>query len=178
VGAYGHVAVCKEGDVNSFTSFDQNWPTNVDANGNGLGVCHFQGHNYNGVLGWLRPKSLPNVPEPPVVPPPTVVTGDQTKIDLGEKLGVMELQQVRSQILDLKQTITNLGTEEAGYKTQINEMIKSRQTLAEKLACADDFAIITAEIQKLIEKEDQLNEVTENPVEKLISALLNLLKKK
>lgn len=45
---YGHVAVYTEGDVNSFKSFDQNYPVGSK--------CHIQSHNYNGVLGWLRPK--------------------------------------------------------------------------------------------------------------------------
>ena len=57
VGEYGHIDICSGGaDTNSFTGFDQNWPLQVDANGNGTGVCHFVKHNYNGVLGWLRPK--------------------------------------------------------------------------------------------------------------------------
>lgn len=48
VGPAGHAAVFVEGDVNSFRSFDQNWPV-------GAG-CHIQNHNYFGVAGWLRPK--------------------------------------------------------------------------------------------------------------------------
>ena len=74
IGSFGHVAVCKDGTPNSFTSFDQNWPSQgyIDSNGNfhGTGVCHFQAHNYNGVLGWLREKTINN-PTPPEVPPVT-----------------------------------------------------------------------------------------------------------
>ena len=44
---YGHIAVAHKADPHSFTSFDQNWPFGS--------LCHFQGHNYNHVLGWLRP---------------------------------------------------------------------------------------------------------------------------
>lgn len=47
-GGPGHIAVYYDGDVMNFRSFDQNWPTGS--------VCHFQPHNYNYVLGWLRPK--------------------------------------------------------------------------------------------------------------------------
>ena len=47
VGAYGHVCVFVNGDVNTFNSFDANWPTGT--------LPHIQGHNYNGVLGWLHP---------------------------------------------------------------------------------------------------------------------------
>jgi hypothetical protein len=51
LGPYGHVAICKDGDPMSFTSFDQNWPVGS--------YCHFQLHNYNNVLGWLRFKQTP-----------------------------------------------------------------------------------------------------------------------
>ena len=47
-GGYGHIAVYLEGGVNSFKSFDQNWPTGTP--------CHIQGHYYNNVIGWLRPR--------------------------------------------------------------------------------------------------------------------------
>jgi hypothetical protein len=46
VGPYGHVCVFIEGDVNSFKSFDANWPLGS--------LPHIQDHNYMGVLGWLR----------------------------------------------------------------------------------------------------------------------------
>ncbi|MCK9371243.1 CHAP domain-containing protein [Candidatus Dojkabacteria bacterium] len=48
IGAYGHIAVFDNGDANSFTSFDQNWPLNS--------LCHLQQHNYTGVLGWFHPQ--------------------------------------------------------------------------------------------------------------------------
>jgi hypothetical protein len=54
LNGFGHIAVCKDGNVNAFTSFDQNWPLNS--------YCHFQTHNYNYVLGWLRPLT-PVVPQ-------------------------------------------------------------------------------------------------------------------
>ena len=50
IGAYGHIAVFIEGNVSSFTSFDQNFPINS--------LCHKQSHNYKGVLGWFHPKNV------------------------------------------------------------------------------------------------------------------------
>lgn len=47
-GGYGHVSMFIEGDVFSFKSFDQNWPT--------LDVCTITDHSYKNVYGWLRPK--------------------------------------------------------------------------------------------------------------------------
>lgn len=50
LGPYGHVAIFVSGNANSFTSFDQNFPTGS--------LCHLQNHNYTGVLGWFRPKAI------------------------------------------------------------------------------------------------------------------------
>mgnify|MGYP001567978214 CR=1 FL=1 len=50
---YGHVAIFIEGDVNRFTSFDQNYPSGSP--------CHVQSHTYANVLGWLRFKENTNV---------------------------------------------------------------------------------------------------------------------
>lgn len=47
VGQHGHIAVFLEGDVNSFKSFDANYPVGT--------LPHIQDHTYKGVLGWLRP---------------------------------------------------------------------------------------------------------------------------
>lgn len=56
VGPYGHIAVFLEGNLTTFTSFDQNFPINS--------LCHKQLHSYGitsqGVLGWLHPKTTLN----------------------------------------------------------------------------------------------------------------------
>jgi hypothetical protein len=46
-GGFGHVAIFLEGDVNSFISLDENWPT--------LSKVTKTKHNYKNVIGWLRP---------------------------------------------------------------------------------------------------------------------------
>jgi len=47
VGEYGHIGIVNEANVNTFVSFDENWPSGS--------ICHFQNHNYGSVLGVLRP---------------------------------------------------------------------------------------------------------------------------
>jgi len=44
---YGHIAIANWVRAGDFNSFEQNFPVGS--------VCHFQDHNYKGVLGWLRP---------------------------------------------------------------------------------------------------------------------------
>lgn len=50
LGPYGHVSIYTGGDVMKFKSFDQNFPLGSK--------CHTQDHNYRGVLGWLRFKTV------------------------------------------------------------------------------------------------------------------------
>lgn len=56
-GGAGHVCIVTEADVNTFKSFDANFPTGS--------LPHIQTHNYNYALGWLRPKAIivPLTPE-------------------------------------------------------------------------------------------------------------------
>lgn len=50
IGEFGHIAVATaDATSDRFKSFDQNFPIGS--------TCHFQEHTYNGVLGWLHPKS-------------------------------------------------------------------------------------------------------------------------
>lgn len=58
IGQFGHVAISVGGDANHFTSMDQNWPAGS--------ICHYQIHDYKGVLGWLRPKPIVSNPQPTV----------------------------------------------------------------------------------------------------------------
>lgn len=56
-GAYGHIAICTGvGDVNTFESFDQNYPTGS--------VCKKVKHNYSGFLGVFRPKAQDKIKAP------------------------------------------------------------------------------------------------------------------
>lgn len=50
--AFGHTAVFISGDSNTFTSFDQNFPTGTNP--------HEQSHSYDGVVGWFYPNVLNN----------------------------------------------------------------------------------------------------------------------
>lgn len=47
----GHISVFIEGNLNLFTSFEQNYPTGSP--------CKKVSHNYRNVLGWLHPKQQP-----------------------------------------------------------------------------------------------------------------------
>ena len=57
LGPYGHVAIFIEGNKDRFTSFDQNFPLKTR--------CHRQGHDYRGVLGWLKVLTEQSAPSQP-----------------------------------------------------------------------------------------------------------------
>ena len=60
---YGHIAICNWVRMLDFGSFEQNLPVGSP--------CHYQTHNYRGVVGWLRPLKVPiEAPRPVPVPPP------------------------------------------------------------------------------------------------------------
>lgn len=62
IGPYGHIAIVRDANVNTFTSLDQNWDN--------AQFCQFITHNYNAVLGWLRPKIFEPQPAPVEQPAP------------------------------------------------------------------------------------------------------------
>lgn len=53
---YGHIGICVWSRAHDFSSFEQNFPIGSP--------CHFQEHNYVGVLGWLRPLNQVDAPRP------------------------------------------------------------------------------------------------------------------
>lgn len=70
LGKYGHIAVVQSANADGFTSFDQNY---------GGRFCHFVSHNWNGVLGWIRPKKFINVS--PAVAPNQRVVGNKDGVN-------------------------------------------------------------------------------------------------
>ena len=90
-GEFGHVAIFIEGTTRSFKSFDQNYPLGSK--------CHIQSHKYTGVLGWLSFKTK------------ELTINDQTKINLGDPWGELEVQAIRSKLNDQKRDFDALKRE-------------------------------------------------------------------
>ena len=127
--SYGHVGIYSSGDVNSFTSFDQNWPVGS--------LCHYQPHNYTNVLGWLRPKkALP--------PEPDCEFTNQTLIPVGGEWGDVELQTVRSLLNDMKR--------------DLDACEKDKAKLQEDLAKAEeDLAVLEEDNEALLDTIAELD---------------------
>lgn len=92
-GGFGHIAVFVSGDVNAFTSFDQNW--------NGR-QAHLQSHDYKNVVGWLKPKL-----EVETVTPPSVELVDLKGFKTSEEIYyVIPIETLKSKLLAKDMFIT------------------------------------------------------------------------
>ncbi len=92
VGADGHTAICKDGDPNQLTSFDQNWPVGS--------LAHFQPHSYWGVKGWLRKREItqpPTEPTPPTELPTESVPPVNPCEAVEEQLALSEAEKIKVQ---------------------------------------------------------------------------------
>lgn len=67
----GHIAVFIEGNVDSFRSFDQNFPVGSP--------CHVQNHTYLNVTGWLRAKVTAPTEDTVLVPKAQFVDFERVK---------------------------------------------------------------------------------------------------
>lgn len=127
---YGHVAICHTAAVNSFVSFDQNWPTGTP--------CHFVTHQYNNVAGWLRFKGGE-----------TDVITEQTKIP---QIGNKEVQQIKAEMEAKDRAINDYQLTIASANSSMASMQKEINVLTAKLAQAQaDIQQLQANSQTSIE---------------------------
>lgn len=182
---FGHVAVFIEGDVNSFTSFDQNYPT--------LSKCTKTKHNYLNpkVLGVLRPKK-----QTPVVPCGKQIIsygdgeGNRHEYDWyvsewwvekqANKEYLAELEKVRKENEGLRSRNAELAgvvserDKQVTHLTDLNNKLNKEtgewQTTKSELET--DLADLVAQNKSLV---DQVSELKEQ--QQLEISLLNLLKK-
>lgn len=178
---FGHIAVFVSGDVNQFTSFDQNWPvegfTNRAGDFIGTGTPHLQKHSYNNVLGVLRPKK-----EVIVMPPDNNEYGDtvykSTQYDevvkgiygadkdprqtpSGELLATVngfksQATTLRNENAELKAEVENRTEQVSRIREESarNEALYKDATIALKRA-NDDLAVLRASYESRLEEAQQ-----------------------
>ena len=119
IGPYGHVAIFNTGDINTFYSFDQNFPTGTK--------CHIQKHDYKGVLGWLRYL--------PTSPPGSIPAGGDTA-SLLAKIKELEadkdiLWREKKELEDINHSLDISLTEERNKKNGLKTaIVKAREALS------------------------------------------------
>lgn len=162
LGRYGHVCVFLEGNVDSFTSFDANYPLGT--------LPHEQKHNYQHVLGWLRYKGGESMNCSECKYEATDPDGDKSKTETGgwyahewetEKGIRLNLEEREKILLEENAQLKNKNNEwEEKYNGQIdqiktlqetNENLKDTNTRLSKEAVShtEEIKILKTEVSSL-----------------------------
>ena len=157
-GGFGHVAIFLNGDVNSFTSLDQNWPT--------LDKVTKTEHNYNSVIGWLHPKE--NMPDDGTINIPKKTFEDlvtkATKLDaIRTTIGTDSATEIKSDYDNYKRDLENKNKELANERlradnarAELNELVKA---CAEALGTVQEPNQILTALDKLKDDLDRLDDL-------------------
>jgi len=148
MGNDGHVALCTDlnTNINTFVSFDQNWPVGSP--------CHYVEHNYDYVIGWLRPK-VPSSSS--VTIPKETFEMLVTKASLYDGFVAIGVKDVKD-IQTIKQDLADKNGYIEGQNAQISTLNNSIAEIAKQLGIENDYPKIIGELQKLVsgENADQL----------------------
>ena len=141
-GGAGHVAIYIEGNVMSFTSLDQNYPT--------LNKVTKTKHSYKNILGWLRPKK-------PIDNPDWLIKNSDAWIGI---LTYLEITKKDPTLDDAKNVV-------AGYKARATAMEKEKgqweaKYNAEKEVSSNLNTQLTKAQKDLKDSNTKLNESDKN----------------
>ena len=146
VGPDGHVAIFKEGDVNTFTSFDENWPVGS--------APHLQTHNYSGVLGWLRPKLTIPSPQSTITSMPDYLTGlfKEQNLDPENEPAVRAFWQ---QAIDFPSCNTDKINAQTALATANNQISEFQGQVTNLKTANDQQAAMIESLQKDLQNAQQ-----------------------
>lgn len=165
-GGFGHIAVVVTANIDSFTSFDQNWRA--------LNVCELTKHDYTNVYGVLRPK-VQSIPKPM---PENYYKG----IDLSNTESVKVCVDVWADVRDGKYVpkaeidgknavIEQLKTDLSNATSKENQFL---ETLANKLGTIVDRGEIVGSVDRLISRESELVQEIKNTEKSFSSTIASL----
>lgn len=144
-GGAGHVAVFLEGNVNSFTSLDQNW-SQVER-------VTLETHNYANVSGWLRPKDVKNTVSLDSKIFEDLVRKSTIADKVREKLNVADNETVILAELDKLITYEDAVRQKDKQIGTANEEIRRLEQEIKQLQ--EEHELLSAENQKLVIKTDE-----------------------
>lgn len=165
VGISGHVAVCSgEGNTNWFESYDQNW--------NGVQKVVRTAHNYNGIIGFLRPK---------IKEIESVTLNDEQKRAIDEYNKLIRLlgenQYYKDDIGRVVTAIEDRDREIAQFKREISDLKKNHeQELAQMIPISSHEQILSERDSTynttLLTKQEEIEKLTrqleEIPVKEVV----------
>jgi len=152
----GHIAVFIEGNVDTFKSFDQNFPTGSP--------CHIQNHTYLNVTGWLRAKNtVPAADTTAILQAELdivrkkrdenwnyfiavcealgVGANVETAVAEAKKLSTLEdaLQNKDRQLQEANTKIADLEAKMANFTNNFNEVLEENTKLSERVAKSEEM---------------------------------------
>jgi len=148
-GGYGHIAIVEKATVDSFTSFDQNYPTGS--------APRLVEHTYSSVIGWLRPKvaTISNELATCLKLHSEAVTGlEQVKKQLKEKTDYIEIREEYvkrlEKAVDEKDAIISaqgrtIDTKSAELQTKTQQLLELQQELKQT---SDSLAKKSEEVEQ------------------------------
>lgn len=146
-GGFGHVSIFLNGDANSFTSLDQNWPT--------LSKVTKTEHNYTNVYGWLRPKGQPMAGELETCLKDRQKFWDERDATWRE-LGVDSVEGAKSTIAGYKSRMTDLGNQVGRLQAEVDNRKEQVSRVEEQLLT----------VQSLLKSSDTALKKANDQVEK------------
>ena len=162
----GHIAIFIEGSVDSFKSFDQNFPIGSP--------CHIQNHNYTNVTGWLRVKApSSNTSELEKCATARNSHWDDLQTIKGDLsvVGEYSLELIRKRIQSLQEAEREYGTKEKQLQeaqTQITDLKTEVTRLQEtNTTQATEASILTEKATDLEKKYTQSTQNYEEALRKI-----------
>ena len=137
VGSAGHVAIFISGDVNGFTSFDQNWPVGSP--------CHQQAHNYNGVAGWLHPKEQSSDALASCMT-------DRQKFWQERDAAQSQVATLQETVSHLNSTINDKNTQIASLQSNVDSLTSQLNDAQSKYQTAQEQAVKVPDLEKQLEQ--------------------------
>ena len=125
-GAWGHVAICTEADVNKFTCLSQNDPAGVPS-------IYKTYTDWKGVLGWIRPK-------PPQEDPLQACLRQHADL-------LKQLESANAKCISLQDSISTLNKDLLNSRMDTEKALNDLKSTNTKLADRDNKLI---DIQKIL----------------------------
>ncbi len=166
-GRWGHIAIFLSGDVNWFTSFDENWPTGS--------VCHKVDHSYTNVIGWLRPRKEEPMEDSPI--DKNLQTDANNWRELMKKLmvtglSVDEVVKTYKKVTDLQTDANNWQAIRKTYKVESVEALTKKIDGGQTSAPCEELLIEKEE--ECVKKIDDLKKQNKIKVDLLKKHLVDI----
>lgn len=168
-GGFGHVAIFLSGDVNGFTSLDQNWPT--------LSKVTKTKHTYSSVIGWLHPKEDSMSDGTISVPSKTFeqLVGKADKLDqIRTTIGTDSATEIKNDYEEYKKTITQKNEEIKNERERADLSRKETQTLlkeaADALNTVQESAQVIAALKKVKPELERIEDLERTVAELQLAA--------